>query len=78
MMWLVAPDMKTHSASVASAEEYVTGVQKDQKPSQRALFPNHTRTGDVEQRYRGGERLKRLRALKKIWDPEGLFSHEFL
>ena len=38
-------------------------------------YPNFS-TGDetVEQLYGSGERLERLRALKKQYDPEGLFS----
>ncbi|KAK3171958.1 hypothetical protein OEA41_004042 [Lepraria neglecta] len=37
-----------------------------------------TRIGPIERRFRGPERLTKLRALKKEFDPRGAFTTEFL
>jgi FAD/FMN-containing dehydrogenase len=49
-------------------------------PSQEtwADFPNSTRTGPIQLRYRGKERLDRLKSLKKEWDPTGVFTNQLL
>ncbi|TVY18018.1 FAD-linked oxidoreductase azaL [Lachnellula arida] len=36
------------------------------------------RVGPVNRRYRGGERIARLRSLKKEWDPTGVFTNQLL
>ena len=41
-------------------------------------LPHGTRTGPIERRFRGQERLAKLRALKKEFDPQGTFTREFL
>lgn len=43
-----------------------------------ADFQNGTRVGPIERRYRGEERLSRLKALKKEWDPTGVFTTQLL
>ncbi|KAF7871496.1 hypothetical protein EAF04_003603 [Stromatinia cepivora] len=43
-----------------------------------ADFQNGTRVGPIERRYRGAERLARLKALKKEWDPTGVFTTQLL
>jgi hypothetical protein len=41
-------------------------------------FQNNTRASPIQFRYRGKERLERLKALKKKWDPTGVFTHQLL
>ena len=41
-------------------------------------YQNGTRTGPIQLRYRGKERLARLRSLKKKWDPLGVFTNQLL
>ncbi|TGO59700.1 hypothetical protein BELL_1233g00010 [Botrytis elliptica] len=41
-------------------------------------FQNDTRVGPIERRFRGNERLTKLMALKREWDPRGVFTSEFL
>ncbi|PQE08303.1 FAD binding domain containing protein [Rutstroemia sp. NJR-2017a BVV2] len=41
-------------------------------------FVNGTRTEPLDRRYRGDARLNRLRALKKKWDPAGIFTNQLL
>ncbi|XDG04463.1 hypothetical protein ABKA04_004078 [Annulohypoxylon sp. FPYF3050] len=46
--------------------------------SEYADFQNGTRTGPIELRYRGIGKLEKLRALKKKWDPTGVFTKQLL
>lgn len=41
-------------------------------------FQNATRTGPIQRRYRGEARLKKLRQLKREWDPQGVFTRQLL
>ncbi|KAI1386031.1 uncharacterized protein F4822DRAFT_360734 [Hypoxylon trugodes] len=43
-----------------------------------ADFQNGTRTGPIELRFRGAGKLEKLRALKKKWDPTGVFTRQLL
>ena len=46
--------------------------------SEWADYQNGTRSGPVELRFRGKDRLERLRQLKKKWDPTGVFTNQLL
>ncbi|KAF6228248.1 hypothetical protein HO133_007978 [Letharia lupina] len=48
------------------------------KPETHVDLPHGTRTGPIEQRFKGQGRLTKLRALKKEFDPQGAFTKEFL
>lgn len=41
-------------------------------------FQNATRAGPIQRRYRGEARLKKLRQLKREWDPQGVFTRQLL
>ncbi|RDA89836.1 hypothetical protein CP533_6947 [Ophiocordyceps camponoti-saundersi (nom. inval.)] len=41
-------------------------------------FANATRSGPLDRRFRGAARLEKLRALKREWDKEGVFTRQFL
>ncbi|KAL4907582.1 hypothetical protein BDW74DRAFT_176333 [Aspergillus multicolor] len=41
-------------------------------------FVNGTRTGPIERRFRGVERLETLRRVKREWDARGVFTRELL
>jgi hypothetical protein len=71
-------DERSHDAAVALSKEYFEMCQEDLPPSEKALFPNHWRGDDVERRFRGEGTLKKLRDLKALWDPEGVFTRQFL
>lgn len=78
MSFVTSPEEKAAKAAVQNAEAFVAMCQADQKEEEKALFPNHTRVHSLEQRYRGEERRKKLRELKSAWDPEGVFTRQFL
>lgn len=78
MMFVTAPDQQSADAAVRCAEGFVAMCQDDQREDEKASFPNHTRTQSLEQRYRGADRLERLKGLKKLWDPNGIFTTQLL
>lgn len=41
-------------------------------------YQNATRKGPIERRFHPADKLDRLRALKKVWDPNGIFTRELL
>lgn len=80
MNWIsVAKEDKfSYDGAMEMAGQLVGQLQADQGEEDRALFPNHTRTAKLEQRYTGVERREKLREAKMKWDPEGVFTREFL
>ena len=68
-------------ANRAKVDEYNDGsiaIARGTNESEYADYQNGTRTGPIELRYRGESRLKKLRQLKKDWDPEGVFTSQLL
>ncbi|KUJ14527.1 FAD-binding domain-containing protein [Mollisia scopiformis] len=78
MNFVAATDMDSNKIALRSTNEFIAQCQEDQKDKQKAMFPNHSREGNVKYRYRGEARLQKLWALKKTWDPEGVFTKHFL
>jgi len=78
MSFVTSPNPEGVNAAVQNAEAFVAMCQADQNEDEKSLFPNHTRVHSLEQRYRGEERTKKLRELKSAWDPEGVFTRQFL
>jgi hypothetical protein len=78
MHLISAEDEASHNAAVALSKEYFDMCQADLQKSEKALFPNHWRGEDLDRRFRGQGTVKKLRALKELWDPEGVFTKQFL
>jgi hypothetical protein len=78
MSFVMSPEEDAAAAAFENAKKILEMSQADQKEDEKALFPNHTRDMSLEQRYRGEERRERLAKLKNIWDPEGVFTSQFL
>lgn len=78
MHHISAKDEKSHNAAIALSKEYFEMCQEDLPASERSLFPNHWRGDDVERRFPREETVKKLRELKALWDPEGVFTKQFL
>jgi hypothetical protein len=41
-------------------------------------YTNTNREGPISYRYKGADRIERLKALKKQWDPTGVFTTQLL
>lgn len=71
----------TDAANRAKVDEYNNKsiiLMRGPDRSEWADFQNGTRTGPIELRFRGKERLEKLRRLKKEWDPMGVFTNQLL
>ena len=75
----------TDTANSAKVEEYgnsVLNIMRSENESEWADFSNAVQPppndGPIGLRYRGKERLEKLRRLKKEWDPEGMFTTQLL
>lgn len=78
MVYSSRPDIESGKAAAEFGEKFIYFCQEDQSESAKALFPNHTRIHSLEQRYRGEGRLNKLKKLKEIWDPEGVFTKQLI
>ncbi|CAG8960426.1 hypothetical protein HYFRA_00008145 [Hymenoscyphus fraxineus] len=56
----------------------LAAMRVGQKEADYVDYPNCNRTAPVAQRFRGTERLAKLKMLKQKWDPQGVFTREFL
>lgn len=65
-------------AKVDAYNERSIATMRGSDQSEYADYPNATRAGPIELRYRGTERLDKLRRLKKAWDSSGVFTHQLL
>jgi hypothetical protein len=73
-----AQEETSHNAVVSLSKDYFEMCQEDLPDSQKSLFPNHWRGNDIERRFRGEGKVKKLRELKAFWDSEGVFTTQFL
>ena len=78
MLFINATDEQGAKVAIKCGQELMADYQGEQMNSEKALFPNHTRTSSLEQRYRGEDTRRRLHGLKKEWDPQGYFTRQFL
>lgn len=53
-------------------------MRRGQQPTSYIDYPNCTRDGPIERRYRGDERIAKLQRVKRAYDPTGVFTREFL
>ncbi|CAJ2510609.1 Uu.00g062340.m01.CDS01 [Anthostomella pinea] len=60
------------------AEESMRHIRRNQPKYQFSIYGNFSRIAPLEQRYKGAERLEKVRGLKLKWDPNGVFTNEFL
>lgn len=59
-------------------EKVIDVLRRSQSEDEYVDFANSLRSGPVERRYHGEERLRKLRAVKREWDAKGVFSGHFL
>ncbi|KAH7382520.1 hypothetical protein DE146DRAFT_623490 [Phaeosphaeria sp. MPI-PUGE-AT-0046c] len=70
-----------NDASGAKVDEYneqAIRLMRGTDQSKYVDFQNATRTGPVALRFRGDGKVERLRAMKRKWDPEGVFCKQLL
>lgn len=71
-------DAKNREKVDAYADKCIDVVRSGGNEVDPIDFVNGTRTGPIAHRYRGAQRLGRLKALKSAWDPTGVFTRQLL
>ncbi|KAK7001631.1 hypothetical protein R3P38DRAFT_2558324 [Favolaschia claudopus] len=74
--WYTNPE--SHAEVYRIEQEVLALMRQSQTKENEAAFQNWTRDEPLERRYRGSERLEKLKMLKKKWDPKGIFTSQLL
>ncbi|KAI1819812.1 hypothetical protein F4861DRAFT_543576 [Xylaria intraflava] len=75
LIWHTAVE---HRERVDELNDQSIELMRGTDTSEYADFQNGTRTGPAAWRFRGPGKLEKLKALKKKWDPEGIFTNQLL
>lgn len=73
-----ASDEESVNSAAVIVEEVMDHVRRNQPKEKYSFYQNFSREIPIEQRYKGAERLEKLKDLKKIWDPQGVFTKQLL
>ncbi|KAL0568747.1 hypothetical protein V5O48_013235 [Marasmius crinis-equi] len=76
LSWYTDPG--SHSEVSRIEKQALDLAREGQALEYHSTYQNWTRTDPIEIRYRGKERLAKLKVLKKEWDPNGVFTRELL
>ncbi|KAJ6490188.1 hypothetical protein DFH09DRAFT_1454483 [Mycena vulgaris] len=69
---------ESHAEVYRIEQEVLALMREGQTEENEAAFQNWTRDEPLRRRYRGVERLEKLKGLKKEWDPKGVFTSQLL
>ncbi|TVY82051.1 FAD-linked oxidoreductase [Lachnellula suecica] len=75
LIWHTDPKNR---AKVDEFNDKTIEIMRGEDVANFADFVNGTRVGPIHRRYKGEQRLARLRSLKKKWDPTGVFTDQLL
>lgn len=67
-----------HAAAQAILDKAKSSLRKGLEEHDYVSYTNLGRDDPIDQRYKGADRLERLKCLKKTWDPTGVFTTELL
>ncbi|KAJ7817846.1 hypothetical protein B0H14DRAFT_3741148 [Mycena olivaceomarginata] len=76
LSWYTSPE--SYAEVYRIEQEVLALVRHGQTEENQAAFPNWTRDEPLQRRYRGSERLEKLKGLKREWDPKGIFTSQLL
>ena len=69
---------QSHDKVLRFEQEALTAMRAGQNEADFVDYQGVNRVGPIERRYRGTERLAKLRRSKKEWDPSGVFTRQLL
>ncbi|KAJ6454303.1 hypothetical protein C8R47DRAFT_1228728 [Mycena vitilis] len=69
---------ESHTEVYRIEQEVLALVREGQTEENEAAYQNWSRDEPLRRRYRGCERLEKLKQLKKEWDPKGIFTTQLL
>ncbi|KAK0506883.1 hypothetical protein JMJ35_010583 [Cladonia borealis] len=75
LIWHTDPKNR---GTVDEYNERCLAIMRGPNTGEWADYQNATRSGPIELRFRGKDRLARLQRLKKEWDPTGVFTTQLL
>lgn len=67
-----------HGTAEAIVNKAKSSLRKGSEEHDYVSYTNLGRDDPIDQRYKGTDRLERLKGLKKTWDPTGVFTTELL
>ncbi|KAI9653999.1 MAG: hypothetical protein M1821_006860 [Bathelium mastoideum] len=76
LSWYTDPAL--HDTVLSFDREAQEIMRSDTVPEAYIAYTNTSRNDPIEYRYKGDETVKKLRALKREWDPKGVFTTELL
>lgn len=76
LSWYEGPTNHDYIEGVDKKAQKIARVGEEEKDF--VSYTNTCRDGPLEWRYKGQDRIARLRALKKQWGPSGIFTQELL
>lgn len=71
-------DEDSVNSAAVIVEEVMAHIRRNQPEESYSFYQNFSREIPIEQRYKGAERLEKLKSLKRIWDPRGVFTKQLL
>jgi hypothetical protein len=72
------PDAETFDVAAKYSERFLAMWEEGQQEEEKTSFLNHNRTAPLDRRYKGEARQTKLKTQKKTWDPNGVFTTQFL
>lgn len=76
LLWYEDP--ASTDRAIQTIEDAVAAMRAGKSEDQYVDFPNSVRDGPISWRYRGEGRVAKLKSLKQQWDPDGMFTRQFL
>ena len=76
LLWYKNPESTPKAMEIS--DKVIAAMRIGQLESQYVNFQNSVRDGPIAWRYRGNDRLAKLRMLKKRWDSKGMFTKQLL
>jgi hypothetical protein len=73
-----ASDAEGMEGATKIADEVMVHLRRNQPQEEYSFYQNFSRTAPIKERYKGTERLQKLKDLKKRWDPKGIFANQLL
>lgn len=76
LSWYTDPTL--HEKVLAFDKKAQQIMRSDTIPEAYVAYTNTSRDDPIENRYKSDDTVRKLKALKREWDPEGYFTKELL
>ena len=76
MSWYTKPESAVEVDK--ATKEAIAAATKGVKEEEIHTYQNFTRESSLQSRFGSKERIEKLQALKRKWDPKGVFTTQLL